>query len=398
MAQEANETNKASPPALVNFINNSVKTNSNPKKSNPSPDYSSSITAKDAETPVLSSETQNEQEQNNTSSLDKSADDTPTGWRPVFTGYGTYGTSFEPGAKHFNFSLNPIFLVPVGKTGLISMEWEMAWDITRADSNTNKNFEHGLEYLQYNQPVSKYFTAVFGKFLLPGMFVERLHPAWIKKTMEMPYTMELMPESGTGFMLRGTIPIGDSVNLTYSPFFTNQIANKYFGSERMVGGRVGAFIKTKALDFGFLFARSLSNVRTNIYGVDGTYQLKSLALDIRSEYYRHQDQGSAYWIEIAKRWKEAPIKRLRKLEFASRFEQAFAKMPISEEMGGDEGEQAGAHEEGFPSRNMNRLIGTVNYYLNDGMKIYCSYGREMIPGTGTSKNSWGFGLSYRWLK
>lgn len=336
-----------------------------------------------------------------------------TRFTPVITGYGTYGTSFKSGEKTFTFSLNPIVLVPVGEKGLLAMEWEMQWNIERMDGTTKREFEQGLEYLQFNQPLTNWATAVFGKFLTPGMFNERLHPGWIKKTNVAPFSAGLLSSSGTGFMLRGAMPIGSGVNLTYSPFFTTTIDNKYFSSERMVGGRIGTFFKTKGLDLGILLARSLQGKQANIYAADCTYISRNKGLELRGEYYFRENKGSAYWAETAKRFKNVPKAFLRKFELVGRFEQAFVTVteemqepslintnkirPITSKTNAEMAEGDSDHGS-FPEVNTKRFIGSINYYINDGLKLYFSYGREIPVGLQPSKNIWEFGLAVRWLK
>ncbi|MEW6208962.1 MAG: hypothetical protein AB1631_11390 [Acidobacteriota bacterium] len=331
-------------------------------------------------------------------------------WTPVFSGYATAGVSFVPGMKKFDFDFNPILYVPVGEGGLFLTEWEFKLSFDRENGNTVREYEYELEYLQFNQRLSKYFTGVVGKFLTPGMYNERLHPSWIKKTPDAPYTAGLLPGNGTGAMLRGAAALSEKANLTYAPFFTTAIDNKHFGSQRMVGGRVGTFFKVEGLDLGLLVARSLQGERASIYAADGTYQIRDAALDFRGEYYYQGAKGSAYWVEVSKRFKNAQVKSLRNLEVAGRFEQAFVLLKdehdeeeemIREQSLEGEGEEAEKETDAhgvFPEVNTNRFVGTVNYYVRDGVKLYVSYGREIVPGTGRRNNVWGFGLAYRFLK
>lgn len=341
---------------------------------------------------------------------------------PVFTGFITQSNIFsEHGEKHI-FDANPVLLIPVGKEGLFLTEWELGYGVRRENGTVEKEFEYELEYLQFDQPFSKRFTGVFGKFLTPGMWNERLHPSWIKKTPDAPFTAGLLPGSGTGLMLRGALPLSSTVNLTYSPFFTVATENKYLSSKRMTGGRIGTFFKKEGIDLGFLAARLLENERTNIYGVDLTYQLRDSALDLRSEYYRSYD-GSAYWTEVAKLFKNGPWFIKRRLELAARFEQSFVSAAdhreaeaeerdhghndeneMEEEKDDHHGEEPEVHsEEGghhgvFPEADTDRFVGTVNYYFRDGFKLYLSFGREILPGANKQKNVWNFGLAFRFLK
>ncbi|OGY99748.1 MAG: hypothetical protein A2945_01995 [Candidatus Liptonbacteria bacterium RIFCSPLOWO2_01_FULL_52_25] len=360
--------------------------------------------------------------------------------RPVITGFATSDVSLFSGGRQVNFGANPILLVPTWKEGLFLAELETGYGLSRERGMWEREFEYEIEYLQLNQRVFKNHTLVTGKFLTPGMWNERLHPSWIKKTSDTPFSAGLLEHDGVGLMLRGVVPIKRNINFSYSPFFTAAIQNRYFGSERMVGGRAGTYFKTQGLDLGFLAARTLQGERSTITGVDWTKQFRGIALDLRGEYYRGHD-GSAYWVELAKHFKNS---RLRKFELVARFEQAFVRadsdghdegivvdddhdeeVEVMEEDGGrveempaedsdhdEAAEESDEHDEvseteeghaeaegeghgGFPERNTNRLIGTVNYYIRDGFKVYFSTGLEVAPGTGERKKAIGFGLAFR---
>ena len=129
-------------------------------------------------------------------------------------------------ANTFAVQWNPIFLFKIGDDLLF--ESEVAFHL-EGDGST----EVELEYGQIDWFVHPRLALIAGKFLLPfNVFGERLHPAWINKFPSFPqiYQGEVVPTigqtvlpvtSGVGAQLRGAMPLGSTMKVTYALYVTN---------------------------------------------------------------------------------------------------------------------------------------------------------------------------------
>ncbi len=167
-------------------------------------------------------------------------------------GYAGGNVEFVDNGENSTFAdvnFNPIFLVQY-KDWLL-FESELEFETTSSEENTAE-----LEYAALDLFLNDYATLVFGKYLSPiGLFQERLHPKWINKTIERPIGFDgrVEPLTDVGFELRGGIPLGDDMKLTYVFMLGNgpqveeegQPALEGFGEDnndnKAVGGRISFF-------------------------------------------------------------------------------------------------------------------------------------------------------------
>lgn len=166
--------------------------------------------------------------------------------------------------------------------------------VTEDDGSTGVD----LEYSQINLMLSDNVTFVVGKFLSPiGAFQERLHPAWINKSVDRPAGLShhgVAPGSEMGIMLRGGVPTGDDFTFQYAfavgngPQFDipTEIALEGFGADndknKSLAGRVSVLHKS-SVEVGFSYmTASISGPEITdatmtresdyrLYGVDASY-------------------------------------------------------------------------------------------------------------------------------
>ena len=125
----------------------------------------------------------------------------------MVTGYGYATYDQRQGEnRNFNAAVSPIFLWRLNNRILFSAELEVG-----LDPDTH-NPDFGLEYANVSLVVSDYSTLVIGKMLTPfSAFLERGHPAWINKSVDMPlYTMDMdrqAPTNSLGVQVRGGVPV-----------------------------------------------------------------------------------------------------------------------------------------------------------------------------------------------
>ena len=343
---------------------------------------------------------------------------------PIVTGYTGFNATFEPNKQTLNPTLNPIFLVPLGRRFLVEAEFEMESDIEREDGVWGpKVLKKNVEYLQLDYFASRYLTVVVGRFLTPfGMFNERLHPNWIKNLQETPIIFGMSHGSSTGGQLRGGIPLGRKVDLNYAAYFSTLSTTKLLEAERSAGGRWSLFFPKERFEAGFSFNRRLGPERFNAYGFDATWNARRIPLEVRSEYAR-SELGSGYWIEGAYRLNRVPRWRgfFRRSQTVVRVEQFFAPAHVEEPVGEAPMESAksfarqarfsarikargfdaadamteGHGDEMLPDQDTQRVFVGWNYYLREELKVSFAYGRSFSREQ--DRNIWSIGIAYRFL-
>ncbi len=179
------------------------------------------------------------------------------------TGYASAGFQAVSGGTTDSFgvgSYSPIFHYRFKDWIMFEAELEA---VTEDDGSTAID----LEYSQINLMLNDNMTLVVGKFLSPiGAFQERLHPAWINKSVDRPAGLShhgVAPGSDMGVMLRGGIPLDDFV-IQYAfavgngPQFDteSELALEGFGADndknKSLAGRVSLFHKS-SIEVGFSY-------------------------------------------------------------------------------------------------------------------------------------------------
>jgi len=188
------------------------------------------------------------------------------------------------------------------------------WIMFEAELETVTNdagaTEVALEYSQINLMLNDNMTLVVGKYLSPvGAFQERLHPAWINKSVNRPAGFShngVAPGSDMGLMLRGGVPFQDftfqyALAVGNGPQFDTQetLGLEGFGADndknKSLAGRISILHKS-SLEVGFSYMTAgLSGPEVTdatltrksdyrLWGADATYTKGPW--DLRFEYLR----------------------------------------------------------------------------------------------------------------
>jgi hypothetical protein len=263
-------------------------------------------------------------------------------------------------------SFNPIFLYK--QSDRLMFESELEFELE------NNELEIGLEYANIAYLLSKSLTLRVGKFLTPfGIYVPRLHPAWINKFGSHPLGMGhdgLLPTSDIGIDLRGSSYLG-IFKVNYSIYVVNgpqlnegddepeEAGMLHYGNfpdnnrNKTIGGRIGIFPFTNSsLEIGLsgMYGKvgskdsEYENIASELYAVDITYVknlnfMKSI-VDLKGQYsitntdkaeyyiaesdstkevYTFDNQSSTYFIQLSLRPALLQNKILRNFEVATRY-------------------------------------------------------------------------------
>jgi len=309
---------------------------------------------------------------------------------PILTGTAGTFSFVTAGQQQLNAQINPVLLLPLGEHWLIESRAEFQGVFQRPPGGGPYGGPVGknLDYAQADYIANPYLTVDLGRYLTPfGIFNERLYPIWIRSLQQDPLILPLSSESSDGMMLRGGFPANDKANLTYA-IYVSAISTSHnnLQSERNVGGRMSVFLPGPRLEIGASWQKLLQDARANAFGFHFAWLVPKLPLNMHGEYAR-SNQGSGYWVDGAYRLSQLHFwqKAMRRTEFAGRAEQFFSGSISSGE----------ALALGLPGANTREGELGVNYYLQDGLKVVGSYGRQFSPAG--NMNLWSAGIAYRFL-
>lgn len=310
---------------------------------------------------------------------------------PVLTGVFGYQSTFTPGVQSVNPEIDPILLWPLGRKVLIESEFEARLDYQREDGIWGPAVvDYGIEYLQLDYLATPNLTVVAGRFLTAfNIYLERIHPIWIRNLATEPIIFALEETSSNGAMLRGAARVSSGMNITYAAYYSAPSQSKLFAAERQAGGRLSLVFPNARLEVGASFNRNLGNERHNMTGIDLTWIPKSIPLDIRVEGLRNPLDGRGYWVEVASRLgKLGSGALLRNSQVVARGEQFW--VPKSSEHAMEEGDEG---EHGLPDMNTTRLTVGWNFYFYEGFRFTALYGRNFAEGQ--RYGFWSVGATYR---
>jgi hypothetical protein len=281
-------------------------------------------------------------------------------------------------------------LVPLGDRWLVEarMECEGAFQRPPGGGPYGGQVSKNLDYAQADYIANPYVTVTLGRFLTPfGIFNERLYPIWIRSLQQDPLILPLSAESSDGMMLRGGFTVNPKANFTYAAYVSAiDTGHNNLQSDRNVGGRMSFLFPGTRVEVGASFQKLLQDTRTNAFGFHFTWWSTRLPLNVHSEYAR-SNQGSGYWVDGAYRLSQLHFwqKAMRRTEVAGRAEQFFSGSISQDE----------AAALGLAPANTREGEFGLNYYLQDGLKVLGSYGRQF--SSAGNLNLWTVGIAYRFL-
>jgi hypothetical protein len=309
---------------------------------------------------------------------------------PILSGTAGAFSFVTAGQQELNAQINPVLLLPLGDRWLIESraEFEGAFQRPPEGGPYGGPVSKNLDYLEADYIANRYVTVTMGRFLTPfGIFNERLYPIWIRSLQQDPLILPLSAESSDGMMLRGGFPANANANFTYAAYVSAiSTSHDNLESDRKVGGRMSFFLPGPRVEIGVSFQKLLQDTRTNAFGFHFAWLSTRLPLNVHSEYAR-SNQGSGYWIDGAYRLSQLHFwqKAMRRTEIAGRVEQFFSGSISPDE----------AADLELPAANTREGEIGLNYYLQDGMKIVGSYGRQF--SSAGNLNLWTVGIAYRFL-
>jgi hypothetical protein len=309
---------------------------------------------------------------------------------PILTGTAGTFSFVTAGQQTLDAQINPVLLVPLGDRWLVEarMECEGAFQRPPGGGPYGGPVSKNLDYSQVDYIANPYVTATLGRFLTPfGIFNERLYPIWIRSLQQDPLILPLSAQSSDGMMLRGGFAVNPKANFTYAAYVSAiDTGHNNLQADRNVGGRMSFFFPGTRLEVGASFQKLLQDTRTNSFGFHFAWWSTRLPLNMHGEYAR-SNQGSGYWVDGAYRLSQVNFwrKAMRRTEIASRGEQFF-----SGSISPDEAAALGL----VPANTREGEFG-LNYYLQDGLKLVGSYGRQF--SSAGNLNLWSVGIAYRFL-
>ncbi|MEZ4848210.1 MAG: hypothetical protein R3B93_06250 [Bacteroidia bacterium] len=228
----------------------------------------------------------------------------------LFRGYAHSGfVSTDDQVSFDGGSLNPLLVFKQSDRLLFESELEMEL--------SGEGLEINLEYANISYLLTKTLTVRAGKFLTPfGIFVPRLHPAWINKFPTRPLGAGhdgLLPTSDIGVELRGGAYLGP-MKVNYSLYAINgpalnngmdepeEAGRLHYGrfpdnnKGKSVGGRLGILpFPNSSLELGFSGMTGLvgadsgyEEIGATLYAIDASF-VKSIpeigsVIDIKGQY------------------------------------------------------------------------------------------------------------------
>jgi hypothetical protein len=183
-------------------------------------------------------------------------------------------------------------------------------------------------------------------------------------------------------MLRGGFKAAPKIEINYATYFSSQITDPPFDSDRVIGARGGIFFPGPRIEVGGSFQHLLQDDHSNAFGFHFAWQPQPLPLDIRAEYARSHN-GSGYWIESAYRLSQIPVwhDEMRRVQLVARMQQFYTGKSSDDDL---------------PGVNTNMFEFGMNYYFRDDIRFVSSYGRQFAPESG-NENVWTLGFTYRFV-
>lgn len=318
--------------------------------------------------------------------------DTPeessAGYAPVISGAFAYIQNSNGGVQSLEPQINPVLLVPMGRSLLLDAHVDFTGFFARENSTSGPykgQVFKTIEDAQLDWLADSHMIVVGGRYILPfGVYHERMTPVWISDLQDSPLTSGIgtNPDGfGDGGMLRGVAASLNSANIQYSAYYSAHYSVNQLAAARLVGGDTSIFIPSDRLEMGLSYQRSLEGYQLNNEAAYLSWQPHQVGLDFKAEYDRNH-YGDGYWIQAAyspQQFFFAP-EFFRHLQLVGRGEQFFVRNG-----GGD----------GLPRVNEERPEVGLNYLIHDDWKLISSYGR--LYSKNGDINMWNFGFTYRFV-
>lgn len=308
------------------------------------------------------------------------------GYVPVLSGAFAYIQNSSGGRQTLIPQINPVLLVPIGRSLLLDahVDFTGVFDRQTSPSGPYKGeVFKTIEDAQIDWLADSHAIFVGGRFILPfGLYHERLTPVWISQLQDSPLTggIGTNPDGfGDGAMMRGVAATLSNASIQYSAYISAHDSISPVGAARLAGGDTSIFFPSARLEAGLSYQRRLEGYQINNESAYFSWEPHRTDLDIKAEYDRDH-YGDGYWVQAAYSPQHFFIAPgfFNRMQIVGRGEQFFTRNG-----GGD----------GLPGVNEKRPEAGINYRIRDDWRLISSYGR--LYSSHGNRNMWNFGFTYR---
>lgn len=307
---------------------------------------------------------------------------------PLLSGGVGFLTNTTGGSTSYIPTVTPVLEAPLGKSFLLESRATLFADFFPTPTGYDTFRFAGLSYLQLDYIASPHLTIVGGYFLTPfGTYNERLSPIWINNFQDSPLIFPIGVGntgngSSDGVMARGSAVSTENFSIDYAVYFSANSTNTQFQASRGTGARISSYFPKAGLEVGASYARSLTKVQADSYGVHLWWQPIGTPFRFLSE-YAHGAHAAGYWIETDYRLSHfgGPESIIGRVEPIFRWQQVFRNSPDP--------------TDALPAVDTKEVDFGLDYRLPHEVRILTSYGRQFTPLGDV--NIWSTGVVYRFL-
>lgn len=315
----------------------------------------------------------------------------------LFAGYSPLKLKASDGESELEWSIAPLVVARLNKRLFVEIEPEAELPLAE-----EQEVKFGIEYANIQYFVTNRSIVVAGSMLTPfNTWIERLHPAWINETAQMPWSAQLIPTTTNGSALKGSVALGKSGSaLMYTGYlgFESDVENVFDGTKDIYGGRAALYFSPLGTEAGFSLAKLdyKEHDTQNLFGIylhKNNLKLPVLpgALDLSADYARNSEKGKALWLEPI--WKPFGFTAL--VLSYQRFSPAHLEhheepMDEHEEEHMDiHEEESGGHHGMLPEENASSLLVGARQWFGSRFKLVSGYRFG-------EQNGWYAQLTVRW--
>jgi len=306
---------------------------------------------------------------------------------PLLSGGVAFFTRTNGGSTSYIPTISPVLVAPLGKSFLVESRANLLVDFFPTPTGYDTFRFAGLSYLQLDYIATSHLTIVAGYFLTPfGTYNERLSSIWIGNFQDSPLILPIGVGNGNGssdgVMVRGSAVSTEHFSIDYAVYFSANSTNEQFQATRATGSRVSIYFPKPGLEVGASYARSLTKVQTDSYGVHLWWEPIGTPFRFRSE-YAHGAHAAGYWMEADYRLAHfgGPESVVGRVEPLFRWQQVFRNSPDL--------------TDGLPPVDTKQVEFGLDYRLPHEVRILTSYGRQFTQFGDV--NIWRTGVVYRFL-
>jgi len=298
-----------------------------------------------------------------------------------------------------------IFVRPSEHT-LVQAELEFAKPLDPAGDLT---FE-GLEYLNLSFFPGNHVQVSLGKLLSDFNYSNlRLHPVWMNLAVTQPWAAGLVPRVTMGGKI-GVHGKVDGAIIGGTLFGGNDSETKYLEAQQVFGGRAGAYLPARGLEFGVSMAETDLNGDQTVYGAYGIKRFTRAKLE--GEFAATSDQ-TTYWLGVTVRPWQSRGGWLSRFSMVTRYQE----ISVDQEAGGDaheadedhaaglraassaggEEEEGEGHHSALPAADAKEWYFGVMYDHPTALeRLHLRFQAGYVKGSGAASDGWRAQAAFHW--